>query len=577
MLKRIIAPPIFPEDEEKTRVASLLNAILLTQILVAVIPVINLVFTPNDRITLSVILLAFVLPLVGMLLWMRQGHVRSASIILIIFLLAIAVLLGFFSGGQSLVIVTYYPLVIVIAGLLLGGGGAIVTAVFSSILLAITIYAASMDITPGMLPSLPIGIEVFTYAVSFLLIGIVLRLASKGLEEALNRARRGEKQLFESNRELQILSTSLETIVSERTSELAERSHELEEANEQVRRRARQFEALSQVAQAVSSIHDLQELLPRIAIVISEKFSFYHIGVFLLDELNEYAVLAATNSEGGKQMLARNHRLRVGEQGIVGFVCQTGKPRIAMDVGEDAVFFDNPELPDTHSEMALPLISGDKIIGALDVQSTQRGAFVSEDVQTLGLLSNQVTLAIENTRLFEETRRALAESEAITRQTIREAWKKLPAENKLLGYRYTLTGASPLNKPLDITSLEKEKNKGGQTETTQIIAPIQLRGETIGALIVQAPSSAGMDQDRIDLIKAVAERVAISAENARLFDETTRRAERERTVSDIAGRIRSVNDPQAMIQIAIEELRNALGATRVEIVPQTIQGTQQLG
>ena len=108
----------------------------------------------------------------------------------------------------------------------------------------------------------------------------------------------------------------------------------------------------------------------------------------------------------------------------------------------------------------------------------------------------------------------------------------------------------------------------------QVVVPIQLRGETIGSLIVQSPASAEMDQDRMDLIRAVAERVAISAENARLFDETTRRAERERTVSDITSRIRSVNDPQAMIRIAIEELRNVLGATRVEIVPQTIQGAQ---
>ena len=165
-------------------------------------------------------------------------------------------------------------------------------------------------------------------------------------------------------------------------------------------------------------------------------------------------------------------------------------------------------------------------------------------------------------------------SEAFSRQTIREAWKKSPAEQNLLGFRYTLTGAAPLTKLLEISETDKGKTKTGQLETSQIVVPIELRGERIGSLIVQSPSTAEMDQDRIDLIKAVADRVAISAENARLFDETTRRAERERTVSDITGKIRSVNDPQAMIQIAIEELRNALGATRVEVIPQTIQGSQ---
>ncbi len=129
-----------------------------------------------------------------------------------------------------------------------------------------------------------------------------------------------------------------------------------------------------------------------------------------------------------------------------------------------------------------------------------------------------------------------------------------------------------MQKPVDLS--EAEKTRTGPQETNQIVVPIELRGERIGSLVVQSPSAAELDQDRVDLIKAVAERVAISAENARLFEETNRRAERERTVSEITGKIRSVNDPQMMIQIAIEELRNALGATRVEVIPQTIQGSQ---
>jgi GAF domain-containing protein len=245
-----------------------------------------------------------------------------------------------------------------------------------------------------------------------------------------------------------------------------------------------------------------------------------------------------------------------------------------MDVGQDAIFFNNPELPDTHSEMALPLTSGNRVIGALDVQSTDRGAFTEQDVQMLSLLANQVSLAIENARLFDETRRALAEAEAISRQTTREAWSKLPVEQKLVGYRYAQTGSAPLDKPVVLTETTKNNGKSKQTESTQIVVPIELRGETIGTLVVQSPSSDTMTQDQIDLIKAVAERVAISAENARLFDETTRRAERERLVSDITGKIRSVNDPQAMIQTAMEELRKALGASRVEVVPQSVRDAE---
>jgi GAF domain-containing protein len=361
--------------------------------------------------------------------------------------------------------------------------------------------------------------------------------------------------------------------VSERTAELEFRTNELQVSESRLQRRARQFEALAQVTQSITSIRNLQELLPLIAMVISEKFGFYHVGIFLMDETNEYAVLSATNSEGGKKMLERKHRLRVGAQGIVGNVTLLGKPRIAMDVGADAVYFDNPELPDTHSEMALPLKSGERIIGALDVQSIEKAAFTEEDIQMLGLLASQVSLAIENARLFDETHNALAEAEIASRQLTREAWGRIHTETSLLGYRYNLAGTSPLEKPLELTGSSEANGNGNQMAPGKVLIPIELRGEIIGKLVVQSPSGT-LSQDQIDIIKAVAERVALSAENARLFEETTRRAERERLVSDITGKIRSVTDPQSMIQTAMDELRKALGASRVEVIPQSIKGSE---
>jgi GAF domain-containing protein len=392
---------------------------------------------------------------------------------------------------------------------------------------------------------------------------VLIYLLISGLEKEIKRSKTSLKELGLLNIDLTHTQTDLE----KRSAELSHRGLELESANEQVQRRAAQFEALAEVTQAITSVRDLQELLPRIAAVISEKFGFYHVGVFLLDEAHEYAVLSATNSEGGRQMLERRHRLRVGKQGIVGNVAATGEPRIAMDVGVDAVFFDNPELPDTHSEMALPLKSAGLVVGALDVQSTERGAFTDEDVQMLGLLANQASLAIENARLFDETRSALAEAEAVGRQLTREVWGNLPAEHDLLGYRYSLSVASPLEKPVELADSGRDKHP----ESGRIAVPIELRGETIGTLVVQSHSLEALNRDQIDLIKAVAERVALSAENARLFEETSRRAERERLVTDITGKIRSAHDPQAMIQTAMEELRNALGASRVEVIPQVVK------
>jgi len=374
--------------------------------------------------------------------------------------------------------------------------------------------------------------------------------------------------------EIQGLVSGLESRVEERTSDLAAQSKELESANIKIQSRAAQFEALAQVTQTITAIRDLQLLLPRITTVISENFGFYHVGIFLLDEINQFAILSATNSSGGKKMLERNHRLRVGEEGIVGYVAATGKARIAMDVGTDAVFFTNPDLPDTHSEIALPLISKNIIVGALDVQSTQIAAFTNEDIQMLSLLADQVSLAIENARLFDDTRKALAESEMISRRTTHEAWNRLPEQQKLLGYRYNVTGAAPLKELINLTGTRSGKDKGKQAEANRAVVPIALRGEVIGSLVVQSPTGQ-WNEDQLDLIRAVAERVALSAENARLFEETTARAEREKLVSDITSKIRSHTDAQSMIQTAIDELRSALGASRVEVIPQSIKGAER--
>jgi GAF domain-containing protein/HAMP domain-containing protein len=375
--------------------------------------------------------------------------------------------------------------------------------------------------------------------------------------------------------DIQKLITGLEQRVEERTADLETRSLELESANIRIQRRAAQFEALAQVTQSITSIRDLQALLPHVTAVISEKFGFYHVGIFLLDDISEFAILSATNSTGGRKMLDRKHRLRVGTEGIVGYATATGKPRVAMDVGADAVFFNNPDLPDTHSEMALPLISKNIIVGALDVQSTEIGAFTTEDIQMLSLLADQVSLAIENARLFDEARRALAESEMISRRTTREAWSRLPEEQNLLGYRYNVTGASPLKQRIKLDAAGPGKVRGPRTESNQTIVPIELRGEILGNLVVQSVSGDKWSNDQLDIIKAVAERVALSAENARLFEETTARAEREKMVSEITSRIRSQSDPQAMIQTAIDELRNALGASRVEVIPQSTRGAEK--
>lgn len=382
------------------------------------------------------------------------------------------------------------------------------------------------------------------------------------------------KAEVETQDEIGTLSTTINSmtenikgLVQSLEQRVEERTAALQESLQKGERRSKQFEAITKVTQAINTAQNLQELLPQISNVISDQFGFYHVGIFLNDAANQYAVLGAANSDGGKRMLKRGHQLRIGEQGIVGYVTGTGKPRTAKDVGSDAVYFNNPDLPETRSEMALPLKISGQIIGALDVQSKQQNAFTEDDVEVLSTLANQVSIAIENARLYEQTQKSLAEAEAVSRQYFSETWKTLAQENKISGYRYTASGTTPIdiNESLEITS----------TDRKSVTVPVIIRGKTIGELTVMVPRQEYIKADQMDLIHAVADRVAIFAENARLFDETSRRAEREHVVSDITAKIRSTNDPQEMLQTAIQELRKALNVSRIDIVPQKVNASDK--
>jgi GAF domain-containing protein/HAMP domain-containing protein len=367
---------------------------------------------------------------------------------------------------------------------------------------------------------------------------------------------------------LNLMTTTLRDLIQSLEQRVAERTSELEKELQKEERRERQYEAIAKVAQAINTAQNLHELLPHIADVVSRQFGFYHVGIFLNDASNRYAVLGAANSEGGRRMLNRGHQLRVGEQGIVGYVTGSGNPRIARDVGADVAFFNNPDLPNTHSEMALPLIVSGKIIGALDVQSMEVNAFTNEDVEVLSTLADQVSIAIQNARLYDQTQKSLSEAEAIYRQYFRETWSRLPQDRKIAGFRYTASGATPLEE----TNLP---SRDAMEERQTVSVPIILRGETVGTLSVLVPKQEQIKADQMDLIKAVAERVALSAENARLFEETTRRAEQERIISDIAAKIGTSVRTESILKTTARELSKFLEGADILIELKTNNDTKE--
>jgi GAF domain-containing protein/HAMP domain-containing protein len=347
------------------------------------------------------------------------------------------------------------------------------------------------------------------------------------------------------------------------------RTSELRAASEQVQRRAAQLQTVSEVAHAISLVQDLDKLLLSIANLISERFSFYHVGIFLLDSNNDYAVLSATNSEGGRRMLERGHRLKVGEVGIVGYVAGWGKPRIVLDVGADAVFFNNPDLPETRSEMALPLLVRERVIGVLDIQSKETAAFKEEDFEVFHTLADQVAIAIENARLFSETRRALEETGKAYGEFIRKGWSDLAQTRQKYGVRLTPQGTQNLSEYINYPEIKRAiKTVTTVTESkknSSLTIPLTIRGEPIGVLHIRIPEARAWNDDEINTIQRIAERAALALENARLVEDASQRAIKERTISEVSARISASINIRNVLQTAVEELGHALPGSDVEI------------
>jgi GAF domain-containing protein len=273
-------------------------------------------------------------------------------------------------------------------------------------------------------------------------------------------------------------------------------------------------------------------------------------------------------------MLQRQHRLRLGT-GVVGFAAQTGQPRIALDVGTDAVYFDNPDLPETRSEAALPLRARGETIGILDVQSTQAGAFTNEDLQILTTLANQVTIALENARLLTETRGALVQVQEVYDEFTRAEWSRTIARAEQPGFRYHAGRIemmeTALGSPEVIDALQKGviatgSANGADAKRSTMAVPVKVRGETIGIIHVESndPTRA-WHQDDISLVQAVAERAAFAMENARLFQDARRRAAKEQTISEATTRISSALNIENILLTTAEELERVLGGSEVLI------------
>jgi GAF domain-containing protein len=555
--REFFASPVFSEDEDKTRSAAILNIMGWSTMFVVLTLLIIRIVQGRDvnLVEVNLVLILILVAIALMLFLSRQGYIRTAGLLFVTTVWMGLSYLTWIADGIRDVAFFGYSIPILMAGLLLGWQGAIsftILSIFSGWALA---YAETYQL---FFPTLdePLNFARDMTGV-FALMGIIIYLAITSLQNALNKSRSAARELSLSNQELNQLRVDLEKRVEERTSEL--------------KKRALQLEAVSSVARTIASVQEIDTLLPAITRLVSQQFGFYHVGIFLLDQQGRNAVLQAANSQGGMRMLGRQHSLPLDSHSIVGYSTVRGEPRIALDVGTDAVYFNNPDLPDTRSEMAIPLRVAGEVIGALDVQSTATNAFAQEDIDVLTTLADQIAIAIENARLFGEARKALGESQAMFEKYTQQEWSNFARQVRPNGFLFD--GKQVL--PLDNNSRHEPINKAViqtgslslEKASAAIAIPIKLRGQTIGLLDVRSKKGQRhWKTEEIAMLEAAAERAALALENARLVESAQRRAARERAIGDISSRIGAVGSLESILQTAVEELgRKIGGATEVTL------------
>jgi GAF domain-containing protein/HAMP domain-containing protein len=418
---------------------------------------------------------------------------------------------------------------------------------------------------------------IFTALLAFSIVFITSRSISLplvNLAEKANVLASGElstRMVVDRQDEIGALASSFNAMASELQSLVKTLEQKVEDRTQDLQKQASYLRVAAEVARDSANTSNLDELLERASQLILDRFGFYHTGIFLLDESNEYAVLQASPTEAGREMLAHHHKLKVGQEGIVGNVSATGEPRIVLDTGLDAAYFNNPLLPMTRSEMALPLKVNEQLLGVLDVQSELPEAFTQDDISTLQIMADQLALAIQRVRLSQEQEYNLRQLEGAYQTFTSTSWRKFTQEKGFKpGYRFDGVKLSALDtypaKSREI--LIKGKSvvlpTDRESKSSTLAVPLKLRDQILGVMNISFGEST-ISQEMVVLTEEIASRLAVALENARLYSETQKQAERTRAVSEISNLITSSVNIENILRTAVQELGRINPNTEVTV------------
>ena len=532
-------PHLVDKSEREIAKETLLQSILLTVSIIMTIAIILALTGSTTALGKSggvVYVAVIALPIILSPLFRRIPYaIRVYPILFFLYFFSVAAFIFFGIGGGS---TSFLLVFILMAGALLNQRAQRIAILIALITVLAFSWLLGQNILPERFPTQEMSSHNFSsWVIIAILFAVAIAITNSTLTNLISGLEKSATRQSVLAKELSVEKEGLEIRIQERTQNLE--------------RRSAQLRAVADISRNMSSILDQEVMFQQVVNLLKERLDLYYAGIFIIEETGQFALLRAGTGEAGQQMVANGHRLEVGGTSMIGWSVSNRMPRIALDVGEEAVRFSNPFLPETRSELALPIITQNNAVGALTIQSTKPNAFDEDDILIFQGIADSFSVALDNARLFQQTQNDLNEIRFLSRQYLQDSW------GSFLEASGTMT--SEFENPL-----EQETSK----ETYSHNIPVLFRDQPIGEIVLETDEEnlSFEDQQFIDAITAQA---VMSLESARLLQETRRQALQEEKINQISAQFTNALDVRDVLETALKEISQlpAISEIAVHLVP----------